>query len=207
MSEHDDGEPATTTAQEEKELKRVFELLCNYHAKQTVRRDLEPKLERVAALRALLDDDAAGGDEAAIAAEVRELDDEVMNMQDTLRKHAEQSDRKIRGADLAEAMRSLGKRCTRREIHDMIWEVDENLDGCVDWKEFLLMFQRNIGDRSGLEPSTLFNLAQFLIFDSNQNGQVRCAARAALRRRRCVALSPPCPPDPDRPLAPSPPHR
>mmetsp|Transcript_31120 Transcript_31120/g.71959 ORF Transcript_31120/g.71959 Transcript_31120/m.71959 type:complete len:127 (+) Transcript_31120:524-904(+) len=54
----------------------------------------------------------------------------------------------------------------------MIWEVDENLDGCIDWDEFRLMFMRNITDRSGLEPSKLYNMVQFMIFDQNENGKV-----------------------------------
>ena len=54
----------------------------------------------------------------------------------------------------------------------MIWEVDENLDECVDWDEFCLMFGRNISDRTGLEPSKLYNLAQFMIFDREDAGTV-----------------------------------
>ena len=61
--------------------------------------------------------------------------------------------RKIHAPDLNEALKALGRRCTKKEIEDMIWEVDENLDGCVDWEEFRLMFQRNITDTTGLEVS------------------------------------------------------
>ena len=46
--------------------------------------------------------------------------------------------------DELEALRTLGKRCTKLEIQDMIWEVDENLDGHVDWHEMRLMFERSI---------------------------------------------------------------
>jgi hypothetical protein len=42
--------------------------------------------------------------------------------------------------------------------------VDENLDGFVDEKEFELMYKRCIEDDTGLEPKTLFNLVQFLMF-------------------------------------------
>lgn len=60
----------------------------------------------------------------------------------------------------------------QKEIEDMIWEVDENLDGCVDWEEFQLMFRRNITDKTGLEPSQLFNVVQFLMYDRDFCGEV-----------------------------------
>lgn len=29
----------------------------------------------------------------------------------------------------------------QKEVDEMIWEVDEGLDGAVDWEEFKLMFE------------------------------------------------------------------
>ena len=80
--------------------------------------------------------------------------------------------RKVSPLDLRTALTALGKSCSKREIADMIWEVDENLDGCVDWEEFLTMFERNIMDTSGLEPFQLFNVVQFMMYDKDNSGNV-----------------------------------
>ena len=47
----------------------------------------------------------------------------------------------------------------------MIWEVDDDLDCYVNFKEFEKMYKRCINDESSLEPRKLFNLVVFSMFD------------------------------------------
>merc|ERR1719261_766287 len=54
----------------------------------------------------------------------------------------------------------------------MIWEVDENLDEHVDWNEFRTMYQRNVLDKTGIEPSKLYHLVQFMVYDDDYNKSV-----------------------------------
>ena len=55
-------------------------------------------------------------------------------------------------------MKFLKKKSHKKEIEEMIWEVDEDLDGCLNWDEFKLMYGRNIQDTTGLEPSRMVEL-------------------------------------------------
>lgn len=81
-------------------------------------------------------------------------------------------DRKIAVCDVMEISRQLHQPLSKKEAQDIIWEIDDDLDQCLDWPEFRLMFTRNITDKTGLEPSKMFFLAQFLIYDHNENGKV-----------------------------------
>lgn len=58
------------------------------------------------------------------------------------------------------------------EAEDMIWEVDEDCDGAVDWNEFQSMYHRCRSDRAGREPRRLFNLTEFIMNDKDFSGRV-----------------------------------
>ena len=81
-------------------------------------------------------------------------------------------EKKISCNDVYQMLKRLKVKIHKREVQEMIWEIDDDLDGCIDWPEFRLMFTRNVMDKCGLEPSKMFNLTQFLIYDHNNNGRV-----------------------------------
>jgi calmodulin len=58
----------------------------------------------------------------------------------------------------------------RAEVHDMIWEVDEDCDGMVSWLEFQNMYTRGRDDKTGYEPRGLFNVVEFVMNDKKGNG-------------------------------------
>ncbi|PHJ20516.1 ef hand domain-containing protein [Cystoisospora suis] len=61
---------------------------------------------------------------------------------------------------------------SQHELEVIIWEVDEDLDQHISWEEFLVMYQRSINDPTGMEPRALFNLVQFLMYDTNFSGEI-----------------------------------
>lgn len=171
------------TQNETRELKRVFDFLADFAPKLKLRRDLEPKLERRQKIMAYRrnPDTVKFVSEAgveltpqAIETERVRLEEEIVDIQRKIEavNAKPQAEKKIHPKDLQQALTYLGKHAEKREVDDMIWEVDENLDGCVDWEEFLLMFRRNISDKSGLEPFQLFNVVQFCMYDKEFSGHV-----------------------------------
>ena len=58
------------------------------------------------------------------------------------------------------------------EIEDMIWEVDEDMDGRVSKYEMEKMYKRCIVDKQELEPKKLFYFIMFLMFDKENKRSI-----------------------------------
>lgn len=185
---------------EMKELKRVYDQLCFFadkaHAMQRLK-EIKKSLAELhkpvphsnAAPRSISLSPTSSGncarDKSTLASRRRSscdpegqekviiaLEGEQAELQKILSEIHSRPVQHIRPEDTAAALKSLGKRVSKKEVQDVMWEVDEKLDGVIDWEEFQLNFERNIRDVSGLEPASFYHMIQFMIYDRNNNGMV-----------------------------------
>lgn len=139
-------------SQEEVQVQRVFLHLCDYQEKAKINKEIADLNALIAANRnkSFLEI----GEESIHQATIK-----IEELQRQLEVIKNKPDKKISAADVSEMLLFLTQKApNKREVEEMIWEVDENLDGFVDWGEFRLMFHRNILDQTGLEPSRMVRL-------------------------------------------------
>lgn len=159
-------------AEEEKQLRRVFDLLCDYNTKKRIEDEVNGIREEVkmkpVGMYELLDLRSSCWQSMSELRDPRvdALRKEVSDLKDT------KVARKVTADDVQTMLRRLDHKVSRKEVEEMIWEVDEDLDGSLSWSEFRLVFTRNIRDRTGLEPNRIFNLTQFLMYDTDLDGRV-----------------------------------
>ena len=161
--------PKDITILEEKEMMRVFDLLCDFKEKteiKTERRDLKEYIERSIAETSNI------ADGSRLDISIKNASRRISELDKTISAIETKPNKKISNKDVYAMYKFLDYKVTPIEVDEIIWEVDENLDKCIDYKEFRLLFSRNVMDRTGLEPNRMFNLAQFLIYDNNENGKV-----------------------------------
>ncbi|DAZ99798.1 TPA: hypothetical protein N0F65_001307 [Lagenidium giganteum] len=60
----------------------------------------------------------------------------------------------------------------KTQIDDILWEINDNLDGILSYDEFEKSYLRARCDRTGLEPSEIFFLTCFLMFDKECSGRL-----------------------------------
>lgn len=161
----------TITSNELKELKRVFGQLCYFAEKA-------PKKEKLKEIKIKLNELRRPGNGYSSneipddSDSVEKLEQEENRLESELASIESRPEQVIRPQDTGIAMKVLGKRLSKREVHDLMWEVDEKVDGVIDWDEFHLTFERNVKDTSGLEPSSFYHMVQFMIYDRDNNGKV-----------------------------------
>jgi len=180
MSANDDAKGMI--AQEERELRRVFDHLSSYRQKKRLSHtitDCKERRQRLEASRnnpevsALLNEKGGKMTRDEIEDELRKVDQSLERaLVEQAAMQSSSHSRVIKNEDLFEAIKALGKVCSKKEISDMIWEADENLDGVVDWEELRAMFNRNLLDRTELEPANLFNVVQFMTYDKKNCGVI-----------------------------------
>jgi hypothetical protein len=163
--------PKALSAAEDKDLRRVFATLAHFQrrgrlvARASQLREQCQRVDKKMRAAPAGTDKELEGELAAARRELAEVEHEHEELE------ADQS-RKIKAGDILECLRTLGRSVSRKEVEDMIWEVDENLDGMVDWDELRLTYQRNVADTTGLEPCQLFHLLQFMMYDKDGSGKV-----------------------------------
>lgn len=85
-------------------------------------------------------------------------------------------DGRIDAEELAATLAALGYKARRGEVDDLLWEVDEDCDGAVDWAEFCALHRRCREDAAEAEPRGLFNVAEFLMRDRDGSGSISLEA-------------------------------
>ena len=92
--------------------------------------------------------------------------------EDEEEKEKQQPKKKFSQKALRKVIRTLCNEFAKDELDNMIWEVDENLDGYVSENEFENMYKKCITDEREEEGKKLFYLAQFLMYDKDEKHEI-----------------------------------
>ena len=74
--------------------------------------------------------------------------------------------------ELYEAQKKIGGRLSRSEVEDIIWEVDDDMDGRLSMNDYLTTYRRTQTDEFGFEPKRFFSIVEFLLMDRDCSGEI-----------------------------------
>ncbi len=157
-SSESSSKPVPITALEENRLLKVFEMLCDYSEKQKIDKEIQDLRAWLVGNQNKMNAQISAGQSitaASMGLSNQASIDKIDSLQRQKNALETRADKKITCNDVFQKLKELNQKVNRKDVEEMIWEVDENLDGCLDWSEFRLMFNRNIMDRTGLEPNSM----------------------------------------------------
>ena len=93
-------------------------------------------------------------------------------------------DGRVDEADLTATLRVLRHRCPQKEIHDMLWEVDDDAVGFLGIDEFKRVYYRIRASYLREEPRDLFRLIEFMMIDQDASGTIDLDEAAQIFRAR-----------------------
>lgn len=197
--EEDDNDPKLTAEKsvphvlpnETKELERVFRYIVNFDKKKPMIEEIERLKVQQKEIEGLFQRKGRGNlarqskanktiataskyanlSEERLHQEHKQLNRRIEDLQRNIAKLS-QLTHTITPSAFGVVLKKLNHDVSRKKLEKMIWEIDENLDGSVDWDEFTLMFERSIADTTGLEPFDFYNVIQFMMYDADQDGHI-----------------------------------
>ena len=92
--------------------------------------------------------------------------------EDEEQKEKKEPKKKFSQKALRKVIRTLCNEFAKDELDNMIWEVDENLDGYVSETEFENIYKKCITDEKEEEGKKLFYLTQFLMYDKDEKHEI-----------------------------------
>ena len=78
----------------------------------------------------------------------------------------------------------LGGSLTLKEVADLVWEIDDHLEGRLSWDSFLTAYYRCRQNRTKCEPRGFLYLVEFLLMDRDFSGSVNVDEAMALLYQR-----------------------
>ena len=74
--------------------------------------------------------------------------------------------------ELYEAQKKLGGKLSLAEVRDVIWEVDDDMDGRLSMQDYLTCYRRTQTDEYGFEPKRFYSIVEFLLMDRDCSGEI-----------------------------------
>jgi len=102
---------------------------------------------------------------------VKHLDMELENLKRVFTALDVRKDGVVTSEEIFMITRKLRSKLSLSEVSELVWEIDDSLEGRLTWANFASSYYRCRRNASGVEPRGLLYLVDFLLMDKNFSGE------------------------------------